>query len=204
LELTWARVGSNAGSIDTTSPASCIPSLAEAQESREHFTGEARALGLTSDREKEEASQQSETHHSTSSSHEAPGPHLHTCVARHKVGYAGRITQLTFITDAIIHPANWHQMRYGWTNAGAFHGGVRQVRESIVSSGSNSDTSCGRRQFRAKFSTAGTRLIWRRPCELRVAEHGFVLRRRRWPLRAAYCEAARRDQFVAHRAGAVD
>jgi hypothetical protein len=32
---------------------------------------------------------------------------------------------------------------------------------SIVSSASNSDTSCGRRQFRAKISTAGTRLIWR-------------------------------------------
>jgi hypothetical protein len=48
----WTRacVGSTAGSIDTTSPASCIQSLAEAQEPREQ--GEARALGLTSDREK--------------------------------------------------------------------------------------------------------------------------------------------------------
>jgi hypothetical protein len=50
LELAWARVVQTQGSIDTTSPASCIPSLAEAQEPREHFTGEARALGLTSDK----------------------------------------------------------------------------------------------------------------------------------------------------------
>jgi hypothetical protein len=132
LELTWARLGSNAGSIDTTSPASCIPSLAEAQEPREHFTGEARAL----DREKtgkRRSISAGEAHHSTSSSHEAPGPHLGTCELCYTAqgGYAGRITQLTVIMDAIIHPANWHQMRYGWTTPGLWHSirhSVRQVR----------------------------------------------------------------------------